>query len=312
MCVYVYSFFFSLSLLCSGPLSLCCSETLYWQAWGGCWYCSTLSAVNPGSALHPVWHHKELWRLPTGKQNHHVCGQQISTTVLFQGSFYCSAWSDLRSKFLQLLVLWVWFFCFLFFSNSFSRPDCWVCLRWCRFLVESRSCWLSWGPTLWPWRMPLTSTTRSWIRSWDDTMGMFMSTCSSGLANPPSMLQRSVEPTRLYGHSVNAKLLFAFISSVELECVLYENEDVGKSNLTLNLFVWSLCTMQCIISATFFSPSLQVHESFHKYLKPLRSKLWTDPWTSPPGRTLWLCRLNSTNLSHEAFLFQILALLRPW
>lgn len=51
------------------------------------------------------------------------------------------------------------------------------------------------------------------------------------------MLQRSVELTRLYGHSVNDKLLFVFISSVELECVLYENEDVGKSNLTLNLFV---------------------------------------------------------------------------
>lgn len=113
--VCVYSFF--LSLLCSGPLSLCCSETLYWQAWGGCWYCSTLSAVNPGSALHPVWHHKELWRLPTGKQNHRVCvcGQQISTTVLFQGSFYCSAWFDLRSKFLQLLVLWVFFFFLKFF-----------------------------------------------------------------------------------------------------------------------------------------------------------------------------------------------------
>lgn len=71
------------------------------------------------------------------------------------------------------------------------------------------------------------------------------------------MLQRSVEPTRLYGHSVNAKLLFAFISSVELECVLYENEDVGKSNLALNLFV-CLCDhcVQCnaLFQQLFFPP----------------------------------------------------------
>lgn len=51
-----------------GPLSLCRSEALYWQAWGDRWHSDTLSAVHPGSAVRPAWHQKQLWRLPTGQK----------------------------------------------------------------------------------------------------------------------------------------------------------------------------------------------------------------------------------------------------